>query len=144
METCHKKFIIGLLLFFGILGEAQAQTALDGYLEEGIQNNLVLKGKNISLKQSMLALKDAKSFFLPSMDFAANYTLANGGRAIILPLGDLLNGVYSSLNTLMDRQMFPQLQNVEEQFLPNNFYDARVRVSYPIFNPDLIYNKQIR
>jgi outer membrane protein len=91
-----------------------------------------------------LALKDAKSFFLPSLDFAANYTLANGGRAIILPLGDLLNGVYSSLNTLMDRQMFPQLQNLEEQFLPNNFYDARFRISYPIFNPDLQYNKQIR
>jgi outer membrane protein TolC len=144
MENCHKKFLFCLLLFFGILAEAQAQSALTGYLEEGMQNNLVLKEKNISLDQSLLALKDAKSFFLPSLDFAANYTLANGGRAIILPLGDLLNGVYSSLNTLMDRQMFPQLQNLEEQFLPNNFYDARMRVSYPILNPNLQYYKQIK
>lgn len=144
MENCHKKFFIGLLLFFGILGEVHAKTALTGYLEEGMKNNLVLKEKNISLDQSLLALKDAKSFFLPSLDFAANYTLANGGRAIILPLGDLLNGVYSSLNALTDRQTFPQLENMEEQFLPNNFYDARVRVSYPIYNPDLQFNKQIR
>ncbi|WP_113922558.1 TolC family protein [Cognataquiflexum aquatile] len=144
MENCHKKFFIGLLLFFGVLGEAQSQSVLTGYLEEGMKNNLVLKEKNISLDQSILALRDAKSFFLPSVDFGATYTLADGGRAIVLPIGDLLNGVYSSLNTLMDRQTFPQIENVEEQFLANNFYDARMRVSYPILNPDLQYNKQIR
>ncbi|WP_241124039.1 TolC family protein [Cognataquiflexum nitidum] len=144
MENFHKKILILSLVFFGILEKSPGQSVLAGYLEEGMQNNLVLKDKSISLDQSLLALKDAKSLFLPSVDFAANYTLANGGRAIILPLGDLLNGVYSSLNTLQNRQTFPQLENIEEQFLPNNFYDARLRVSYPIINPDLRYNRQIR
>ncbi|MCR9017031.1 TolC family protein [Aquiflexum gelatinilyticum] len=144
MENSHKKFFIGFLLFFGMLEEVQSQSVLNNYLDEGLQNNLVLKEKNISLDQSILALKDAKSFFLPSIDFGATYTVADGGRAIVLPIGDLLNGVYSSLNTLLDRQAFPQIQNVEEQFLANNFYDARVRISYPVINPDLHFNKQIR
>lgn len=144
MIAAKKKFILWLLLFFGILSQGQAQRILSEYISEGLQNNLVLKDKYISLNQSLLALKDAKSFFLPAVDFGANYTLASGGRAIILPLGDLLNGVYSTLNTLTDRQDFPQLENMEEQFLPNNFYDARFRVSYPIVNPNLHFNKIIR
>ncbi|WP_373524418.1 TolC family protein [Aquiflexum sp.] len=144
MISSHKKYILWLLILFGIIIEGQAQKILSEYVSEGLQNNLILKDRNISLDQSLLALNDAKSFFLPTVDFGANYTLANGGRAIILPLGDLLNGVYSTLNTLTDRQVFPQLENVEEQFLPNNFYDARFRVTYPIINPDLHFNKLIR
>ncbi|WP_194976730.1 TolC family protein [Aquiflexum lacus] len=144
MDSTHKKIFLWLLLFFGLLSEGKAQQILSDYVSEGLQHNLVLKDRHISLDQSLLALKDAKSFFLPSVDFGANYTLARGGRAIILPLGDLLNGVYSTLNTLTDRQAFPQLENIEEQFMPNNFYDARFRVSYPIINPDLHFNKLIR
>ncbi|WP_194776981.1 TolC family protein [Pararhodonellum marinum] len=144
MQIVLKRILLTVLIFFAILEKAPAQSQLDGYIYEGLQNNLVLKDKNISLNQSLLALKDAKSFFLPAVDFGANYSLARGGRAIILPLGDLLNGVYSSLNTLMDRQTFMPLENVEEQFMPNNFYDARFRVSYPILNPDLHYNKLIK
>lgn len=144
MKKDHKKLILCWVLFFGFLSQAHAQTQLDTYIQEGLQNNLVLRDKNISLDQSYLALKDAKSFFLPQIDFGANYTLAAGGRAIVIPLGDLLNGVYASLNTLMDQQLFRPLQNVEEQFMPNNFYDARFRVSYPIINPDLHFNKQIK
>jgi outer membrane protein len=144
MVSYRKKIVLWLLSFFGILSEGQAQQILSEYISEGLQNNLVLKDRYISLDQSLLALKDAKSYFLPAIDFVTNYTLANGGRAIILPLGDLLNGVYSTLNTLTDRQVFPQLENIEEQFLPNNFYDARFRVTYPIINPDLHFNKLIR
>jgi outer membrane protein TolC len=33
---------------------------------------------------------------------------------------------------------------VEEQFLPNNFYDVKLRTTYPIFNPDIKYNKQVK
>ncbi|MCF1752183.1 TolC family protein [Mariniradius sediminis] len=144
MKIDHKKLLLSWALFFGFLSQVRAQSQLDLYIQEGLQNNLVLRDKTISLDQSYLALKDAKSFFLPQIDFGANYTLAAGGRAIVIPLGDLLNGVYASLNTLMDQQLFRPLQNVEEQFMPNNFYDARFRVSYPIINPDLHFNKQIK
>jgi outer membrane protein TolC len=122
----------------------QAQQILETYIQEGLANNLVLKEKNASLDQSLLALKDAKSFFLPSMDFGASYTLAEGGRTIAFPVGDLLNPVYATLNKLTASSSFPQIENVSEQLLPNNFYDTRFRTTLPLLNTDIKYQNQIR
>lgn len=117
---------------------------LDQYIDEAIQQNLVLKQKNIPLAKSRLALKEAEKRFKPSADFSFSYTLALGGRAIDLPIGDLLNPVYSTLNRLTQSTQFPQVENVENQFLPNDFYDGRVRISYPLFNKDLLLQKEVR
>ena len=133
------------MLCFGLLvTPVQAQQVLDTYIKEGLTNNLVLQDKKASLEQSLLALKDAKSFFLPSMDFGASYTLAEGGRTIAFPVGDLLNPVYSTLNKLTASNKFPQIDNVSEQLLPDNFYDTRFRTTLPLLNTDLIYQQQIR
>ena len=121
-----------------------AQQLVDGYVAEGLANNLVLKEKNTSLEQSLLALKDAKSYFLPSLEFGASYTLAKGGRTIDFPIGDLLNPVYTTLNKLTGSNSFPQLENVSNQLLPNDFYDARFRATLPLINTDLNFQKQIR
>ena len=137
--------ILGFFLYLVFLvTPAQAQQVLDTYIKEGLANNLVLQDKNASLEQSLLALKDAKSFFLPSMDFGASYTLAEGGRTIAFPVGDLLNPVYSTLNKLTATNKFPQIENVSEQLLPDNFYDTRFRTTLPLLNTDLIYQQQIR
>jgi outer membrane protein len=137
-----------LFLFLGFLltqpWNTFSQVILNQYVEEGLKNNLVLTEKNFELNRSLLALKDAKSYFLPSLEFTGNYTLANGGRTINFPIGDLLNPVYSTLNRLTNTSSFPQLENVSEQFLADNFYDARFRASMPIFNRDIQYQKQIR
>jgi len=121
-----------------------AQQRVDEYVAEGLANNLVLKEKNTSLEQSLLALKDAKSYFLPSLEFGASYTLAKGGRTIDFPIGDLLNPVYTTLNRLTGTNSFPQLENVSNQLLPNDFYDARFRATLPLLNTDLNFQKQIR
>lgn len=134
--------LLGYLAFYP--STSYSQSILDSYLEEGIKNNLVLKEKNLDLERSLLDLKDAKSYFLPSLDFNGNYTLASGGRTIDIPIGNLLNPVYTTLNQLTGSSAFPQLENVSEQFLPDNFYDARFRVSMPLYNRDLMAQKQIR
>jgi len=137
--------ILGFFLYLVFLvTPIQAQQVLDTYIKEGLANNLVLQDKNASLQQSLLALKDAKSFFIPSVDFGANYTLAEGGRTIAFPVGDLLNPVYSTLNKLTASNNFPQIENVSEQLLPDNFYDTRFRTTLPLLNTDLIYQQQIR
>lgn len=120
------------------------KSLLDQYIEEAIQQNLVLKQKNIPLAKSKLALREAEKRFKPTADFTFSYTLALGGRAIDLPIGDLLNPVYSTLNKLTQSNQFPQVENVENQFLPNNFYDGRIRISYPLFNKDLKLQKDVR
>ena len=141
-----RSLIPGVFLCICLLAAApvQAQQILETYIKEGLANNLVLQDKNASLEQSLLALKDAKSFFLPSMDFGASYTLAEGGRTIAFPVGDLLNPVYSTLNKLTASNKFPQIENVSEQLLPDNFYDTRFRTTLPLLNTDLIYQQQIR
>jgi outer membrane protein TolC len=121
-----------------------AQEQLRKYIEEGISANLVMQQKNISLKQSMLALKEAKSWYYPSAEFLGDYAWAEGGRTIDLPVGDMLNPVYATLNQLTGTNNFPQIENQEFQLMPRNFYDARVRISYPVVNTDIIYNARIR
>jgi outer membrane protein TolC len=146
----HSNSPIRILIqgFFLLIGlqttQGQAQQVLDTYIKEGLANNLALQEKNASLEQSLLALKDAKSYFLPSVDFGASYTLAEGGRTIAFPVGDLLNPVYSTLNKLTASNNFPQIANVSEQLLPDNFYDTRFRTTLPVLNTDLIYQNQIR
>ncbi len=137
--------IQGFFLLIGLQTTSiQAQQVLETYIKEGLANNLVLQEKNASLEQSLVALRDAKSYFLPSVDFGASYTLAEGGRTIAFPVGDLLNPVYSTLNKLTASNSFPQIANVSEQLLPDNFYDTRFRTTVPVLNTDLIYQNQIR
>jgi outer membrane protein TolC len=138
-------FIPLLLEILSVPGKANAQQAvLDNYIKDALANNITLQQKNISLQQSMLALKEARSLYLPTTWLEGQYTLADGGRQINIPVGDLLNPVYSTLNQLTGTSKFPQIQNVSEQFLPNNFYDVRIKTTAPIYNPELKYNRQVR
>ena len=66
--SIRSPFHVFLICFGLLVTPVQAQQVLDTYITEGLTNNLVLQDKKASLEQSLLALKDAKSFFLPSMD----------------------------------------------------------------------------
>jgi outer membrane protein TolC len=142
MRTCLILLICCSGIFLPRAGIAQDQ--LQKYIEQGISGNLVIQQKNISLQRSMLALKEAKSWFLPTASLLGDYTWAEGGRTIDLPIGDLLNPVYSTLNTITGGQNFPMVENQEIQLMPRNFYDARIRLAYPLLNPGIIYQSRIR
>jgi outer membrane protein len=124
--------------------QANAQNVLDAYIAEGLQNNLVLQQKSISLKKALYSLKIANGMFMPSLALIGNYTTGDGGRSISFPVGDLLNPVYSTLNQLTATDAFPQIENVNQNFFPRDFYDVRARASIPLFNTDLLYNKKIQ
>ncbi|MBM3177215.1 MAG: TolC family protein [Bacteroidetes bacterium] len=117
---------------------------VDAYVRYGLENNLVLKQKNITLDQALVALKMANGMFSPSVTLLGNYTNGTGGRSISFPVGDLLNPVYSTLNQLTASQNFPTIENVNTNFFPRDFYDVRARTSMPLFNTDLIYNRKIK
>lgn len=137
--------VVGLMLLtYSVFGqEKKSLGPLDSYIEEGFKNNIVLQQKNVSLDKAMLGLQTAKSLFLPTVAFQMAYQTADGGRSIPLPIGDLLNGVYSTLNQITGSQNFPQLENQTITFLPRNFYDAKVRTTVPVINTDIIYNKKL-
>lgn len=146
MRTLFTKSFMLLLIVFGLFGftQSSAQDILDQYIGEGLKNNEVLKQKNIGLERAILSLKIANGMFLPSVNLQGSYTSGSGGRSISIPVGDLLNPVYATLNQLTESNSFPQIENVNQNFFPHNFYDAKVRTSVPIFNSDLIYNQKIK
>ena len=133
--SISKIALIGILLLSHV---GFAQTILDAYIAEGLKNNLVLEQRSISLEKALLNLKIARGRFMPSVALQANYTHGEGGRAIPLPVGDLLNPVYEALGSTT------RIENEKITFFPQNFYDAKVRTSMPLFNSDLIYNKKIQ
>jgi outer membrane protein len=140
----EQKAILFFFLSLFIIEKGQSQDVLEDYVKRGLTNNLVLKERSISLEKSLLALKEAKTLFLPSVNLNAGYTLAAGGRTIEFPIGDLLNGAYATLNKLTASQNFPQLENQKILLAPNNFYDVKIRTTYPIFNKDIQHNQTIK
>jgi outer membrane protein len=120
-----------------------ASPILDNYLRIGLDSNLALHQRNFDLQRSLLDLKRARAQFEPQAGFSSQYTLADGGRTQSIPVGDLLNGVYSTLNQLTGTNKFPQVANQSVQFLPNNFQDTKMEITLPILNTDLQYNKAV-
>ena len=112
-------FVICLPLFISHILHGQESEILDSYIREGLSNNLALQQKTASYNQSLAALKEARGMFMPSISLNARYTVAEGGRTIVFPVGDLLNPVYSTLNALTSSlppdQQFPPIQIENEE-----------------------------
>jgi outer membrane protein TolC len=137
-----KKLSLIVLICFGVIG--YSQNHLDRYIEVGMENNEVIKQKNFDINKSMYALKEAHSLFSPTVTFVSNYTIADGGRTIDIPIGDMLNPMYSTLNQITNSNAFPQLQNQSILINPNNFYDVKLHTTMPLLNYEIIYNKKIK
>ncbi|MBI2416566.1 MAG: TolC family protein, partial [Ignavibacteriales bacterium] len=83
--------ILGVLLLLFTPAVSFAQASLDDYVRMGLENNIALKQKNIPVGHAELALKTAQSYFFPSVSLKMDYTSGEGGRAINIPVGDMLN-----------------------------------------------------
>jgi len=139
-----RNVLLFLLLLGTFLSRSIAQRPLDQYIKRGLDSNLALRQQSFDLQKARLDLDRARALFYPQVQVSAQYTLADGGRAIDVPLADLLNNVYSTLNQLTSSSKFPQVHNQSIQFLPNNFNDSKIEVSVPVYNPALGYNKKIK
>lgn len=123
---------------------AIAQNILDGYIQYGLANNESIKQQHFLLKKNLYALKEAHSLFFPSLTISGSYSKADGGRTVDFPAGDILNPVFNTLNELTNSQSFREMENMAIQLNPDNYYDAKVRLSVPVFNAELIYNRKMQ
>lgn len=144
LTQLNKRALLTLVLLIAGLGRMNAQTVLDGYIQEAFKSNQGLLQQNIQLEKSLSALKEAKALFLPNVSLLGAYTKAAGGRTIDLPIGDLFNPVYSTLNQLTHSNAFPQIQNASVLLNPDNFYDAKLRTALPLINAEIYYNQKIK
>ena len=138
--------IINIIVFIGLFGSSAfaQETRLDAYIHEGFNRNQAIARQNFQLERSMMALQEARAYFMPTASIISTYTKAGGGRTIDIPTGDMLNSVYATLNQLTQSQKFPQLENQSIQLTPDNFYDAKLRASLPLVNTEIWYAKKLR
>ncbi|MBC7408231.1 MAG: TolC family protein [Arcicella sp.] len=136
-----KPLLLMLLLSFGTFGQSEI---LNNYVQEGLKNSQTLKQQNFQLQKAIFALGEAKTLFKPNVNFNTTLSTAQGGRKIEIPIGDLVNPVYITLNKLTQTNSFPQVQNSSEQLVPKDFYDMRIKTTMPILNAELKYNQAIK
>jgi outer membrane protein TolC len=146
VKTPGNRMRAGMLL--ALLGIAiqtgHAQSVLDSYITIGLDNNLALKQKETNHKRSVEALREAKGLFFPNITLNARYSVAEGGRTIDLPIGDLLNPVYSTLNQILRENRFPAIDNQSFMFLRPKEQETKIRIIQPVFNTDVYYNAAIK
>jgi outer membrane protein TolC len=137
-----KTFILAVFVCCPLV--VKSQQVLDDYVRYGLENNLTLQQKLTSYSQSIEALREARALFYPDLSFQSRYTRSEGGRVIDLPVGDMLNPVYMTLNSLTGTSMFPIIENQEIKFLRPHEHETRLRLVQPVINTDIYYNSKIK
>lgn len=142
-KSWNKLLSAAFLLIFLAHSTAHAQQngVFQSYIGQGVESNLTLLNTALDRESAISELRSARGRFIPEVSLEASYSLASGGRTIDFPLGDLFNPVYGTLNELTGSQRFPtNLENVNEQLLPNNFHETKIRIVQPLFNSDQYFS----
>ena len=125
--------IVGLLIVAGAHpGLAQDTPVLSRLIDEGLRSNLALQQRETNLRRSRQVLREVRSGFFPTLTMQARYSRAAGGRTIDLPIGDLVNPAYQTLNDqtirfLRKREQETTLQLRQPLFEPQVWYGARAQ-----------------
>jgi len=151
--TCHPRRRLyrrpagWLALVVAGLATAQPSEATSGTVEDGLQQllddalaaNLELRAGAAGVQQRMAALDQARARYLPVLDFAGRYSVADGGRTIDIPVGDLLNPVYATLDELLQASgqpaRFPRIENESIAFLREHEQETKFVLEQPIYEP---------
>jgi len=112
---------------------------VDEYVREALHSNLSLQTQNLEVERNLALLDAARGKFYPELSFNARYSRANGGREIDVPLGTLLNPIYSTLNDLLAAQgqagNFPTIGDQTIKFVREREQDTRITFRQPIYAP---------
>ncbi len=150
-EQCSnlkQRSVIRLLIVLILMAAAvkvNAQSILDEYIQLGLENNQQLIREQVDAEIQREVLNEAKGKYLPNVFLDASYIRADGGRIINIPAGDLVNPAYTGLNQLIGSEVYPtNIENVSEQFLPDDFHETKIRLIQPILNTDIYFNRRIQ
>jgi outer membrane protein len=110
------------------------EDAVNSLVAEALAANLEIEIAGAGVAERLAALDQARALYLPTLDFNARYTRANGGRTIDIPVGDLLNPVYASLNQITGNSRFPAVQNQQINFQRTREQDTRLSLTQPLYD----------
>jgi outer membrane protein TolC len=133
--------VIAMQPAFATDAQGTVEDGLRLVLDDALAANLELQVGTASVQQRLAALDQARARYLPVVDFDARYSVANGGRTIEFPVGDLLNPVYETLDQLLVQSgqpaAFPRVKNEEIELLLPTEQNTRVVAAQPIYDPRL-------
>ena len=112
-------------------------TVTDALVADALRANLEIESARASAGERLAALDAARARYLPALDFDARYSAAHGGRVIDIPIGDLMNPVYSTLNQLTGTSRFPPVANQQIKFLRSREQDTKLTLTQPLYDARL-------
>jgi outer membrane protein TolC len=112
------------------------ETPLERYVRMGVAAHPGLEAERLAAEQARSRWEESRRRFVPSVSLEARYSLAEGGRAFEIPVGDLLNPVYRTLDELTGRDS-PTIPNTSENFLREREQETRLRLTQVVWNPAL-------
>ncbi|HUO79750.1 MAG TPA: TolC family protein [Steroidobacteraceae bacterium] len=145
--------LLALVVAFGLLlatpfaraaerdGAEPPVAAVDAVVEELVRDalaaNLELDAAGAEVWRRVAALDEARARYLPALDLNARYSAADGGRVIEVPVGDLLNPVYATLNQLTGQNQFPTVANQQIPLQRSREQDTRLSLTQPLYDARL-------
>ena len=109
------------------------------YIGLALGSNLALRTQDIEVERSVAALEAARARYFPELAVNARYTVADGGRDIEFPVGQLLNPAYQTLNQLLVAQgQAPRFGSLTDQRFPLQRpyeQDTRITLRQPLYQP---------
>lgn len=124
---------------------ANVRAAADALVIEALAVNFEGAALQATVEQRMAALDQARALYLPAIDLQVRYSRAEGGREIELPVGDLMNPVYATLNQLLAAQgqpaPFQPIDNVVIPFLREREQQSTVTLTQPLYDPRIAANR---
>lgn len=115
------------------------EEGLKRVVDDALAANLELRAGSASVAQRLAALDQARARYLPVLDFAARYSMADGGRSIEIPVGDLMNPVYATLEQLTAANgqpvQFPRIKNQSIDLLRDHEQETKLVLAQPLYEP---------
>lgn len=112
---------------------------VEALVAEGLERNLGLAAQSLDLQRAEQALREARAVLRPQVDLTARYSVSRGGREIDVPVPELLNPVYATLNDLLAQQgqaaAFPQLERTAFSLLREHEQDTRITLRQLLYAP---------
>ena len=137
-----RRWILGVLLALATAsawaGDDYAQR-IAGYIAVGRESNLALNAAGADVRRAQAQVDEARARYRPTLSLSARYSEAEGGRTQALPVGDLVNPAYRTLNELLQAQgqppRFADIDNQEIRFLRDREQDTRLSLTQPLYAP---------
>lgn len=121
--------------------ERPIASVIADYVQQGLAGNLALANGSMEAERSLQAWRQARAQLGPQLSLSARYTLNRGGRELDVPVGQIINPAYQTLNELLLAQgqpaRFAPLEDTGIPLLRDHEQDTHLALRQPLYAPGL-------